>query len=127
MVRAVAAAVAVALVVAVPAVGKQPRRPALKLDALAPLRVAGRDFAPREAVLLRYVAAGGTSRVTASRATPQGLFRAVFPVRLGRCDSFTVRATGTAGSRAVLQVERRCDDAKGPPKRAPRTPRKPRG
>lgn len=127
MVRAAAAAVA--LIVALPATGAvSPRRAALQLEALAPLQVSGRDFGPRELVRLRYEPAAGGVRVRTVQATRQGRLRAAFPVRLGRCQSFTVRAAGSAGSRAVLQVERSCAEAKGPPERAPREkPKPPRG
>jgi hypothetical protein len=121
MFRAVlAAAATLALVADLPAAGAQARRPALALASLAPLTISGRDFGPREVVLLTYLPSAGSSRVVGARATKQGRFRAVFKLRLGRCDSFTVRASGTRGSRAVLKVERRCEKTKGPPKRAPR-------
>jgi hypothetical protein len=121
---AAAAAVLAALVVVLPASGGQaPRRPALQLVSLAPLAVTGRNFAPRETALVTYQAVDGSSRLVSARATRSGRFRAVFRLRVGRCDSFTVRAIGTAGSRAILQVERNCDGRRrGPPKRAPKEP-----
>ena len=118
MVRAVAAMLA--LVVVVPATAARPRAATLKLESTAPLRVAGKHFGSGESVLLTYAGPRGATRVVGVRATRRGAFAARFPVRLGRCDAFTVRAAGTRGSRAVLQVERRCENAKGPPKRAPR-------
>jgi hypothetical protein len=125
--QAVAAAVTLVLMTAVPAAG-QPRRASLTLDSIAPLRVSGRDFGTRESVLLTYIAADGTSRDVTVRAAKDGALRGGFKLRLGRCDSFTVRAAGAAGSRAVLQVERRCENTKGPPKQAPREkPKPPRG
>lgn len=128
MARAVAAAVTLALLAALPATGAQPRRAAaLKLDSISPLMVSGRFFGARESVLLAYAGADGVTRSVRVGATKQGRFRAFFRLRLGRCDSFTVRAVGTAGSRAVLQVERDCEHAKGPPKRAPRKPAPPGG
>lgn len=117
MVRAAAAALV--LVVALPATGAAPRRAALQLESTRPLIVSGRHFGAGESVLLTYVAADETRRVVAVRATPTGSFRATFALRPGRCDSFTVRAAGLRGSRAVLQVERGCEKGKGPPKRAP--------
>lgn len=127
MVRAVVAALA--LVVALPAAAQPdalaPKRAALKLESTAPLVISGRSFAAREPVVLIYFDADGSSRVVTVRATRKGTFRARFPIRLGRCDAFTVRATGARGSRAVLQVERRCEKAKGPPKQAPRETSKP--
>ena len=123
-----AAPVVAALLVALPASGAPaPSRTAsLKLASLAPLAVTGRNFGARESVVVTYLAAGGASRSADARATKLGRFRAVFRIRVGRCDSFTVRATGTAGSRAILQVERTCEEnAKGPPKQAPREKPKP--
>lgn len=123
MVRAVAAMLALAVVV--PATAAQPRAATLKLESAAPLRVSGKHFGSGESVLLTYRGPERAIRVVGLRATRKGAFRARFPVRLGRCDAFTVRAAGTLGSRAVLQVERRCENAKGPPKRAPRVKTKP--
>jgi hypothetical protein len=126
---AVAAATTLALVAALPAAGgPAPRRTAsLKLDALAPLAVTGHDFGGRETVLLTYLAPDGSSRLISVRAGRLGRFRGVFRLQVGRCDSFTIRAVGTAGSRAILQVERSCDERrKGPPK-APRDKSKRRG
>jgi hypothetical protein len=115
MVRAVAAAVA--LVVALPAQGAAPQRAALKLESASPLVVTGRHFGARESVRLTYVSADDVRRI-AVRSTRNGSFRVSFGIRVGRCDSFTVRAAGARGTRAVLQVERACEKAKGPPKRA---------
>lgn len=118
MVRAVAAMLALAVVV--PATAAQPRAATLKLESTAPLRVSGKHFGSGESVLLTYLGPQRAIRIVGVRATRKGAFRARFPVGLGRCDAFTVRAAGTLGSRAVLQVERRCENAWGPPKRAPR-------
>lgn len=126
MKRALPAAVAaLAVVVAHPALAALPRHASLELASLAPLQVAGRDFGPREAVRLRYEAADGTRLTRTVQSTRLGRLHAAFPVRLGRCESFTVRATGLAGSRAVLQVERSCGSTKGPPEQAPREKSKP--
>jgi hypothetical protein len=125
MVRAVAAALALTLLTATPATGAKPRRASLELDSIAPLMVSGRGFGAGEAVLLAYAGADGSARTVRVSSTKGGRFRAFFRLRLERCDSFTIRATGAKGSRAVLQVDRRCEDATGPPKRAPREPRKP--
>lgn len=125
MARAFAAAAApvlAALLVAMPAAGAQaPRRSAaLKLAALTPLAVTGRNFGARETVLLSYLAPDGSSRLISVRAGKLGRFRGVFRLRVGPCEPFTVRAVGTAGSRAILQVARTCgEDTKGPPERAP--------
>jgi hypothetical protein len=124
--RAAAAALALTLLLATPATGATPRRASLELDSTAPLLISGRWFGAYEQVQLTFTGSDGSSRAVQVNATRKGRFRAFFRVRLARCDSFTVRATGTKGSRAVLQVERRCENAKGPPKRAPREPTRPR-
>jgi hypothetical protein len=119
--RAVTAALTplLALLLAVlPASGAAPRTAVLKLQALAPLTVAGHSFGPRERVLLLFAGPNDARSVASIRATKLGRFRVEFRRRVARCDSFTVRAVGTAGSRAVLQVERRCGKTKGPPKQA---------
>lgn len=116
--RAAAAAVLV-LVLALPALAAPPRRAALKLDALVPLTVSGRNFGAREPVILTYLAAGLTRRVAGVRSTRKGVFRHAFGFGVGRCDAFTIRAVGVRGSRAVLQVDPRCRKRGGPPKRAP--------
>lgn len=121
MLRAVAAAVTLALLAASPATGAKPLRASLRLDSISPLMVSGRAFGANESVALVYVSADGTTRTVRVSSTRQGRFRAFFRLRLGRCDSFVVRATGTKGSRAVLQVERRCEKVRGP-KRPPRKP-----
>lgn len=121
---AAAAAVTLAMLAATPASGATPPRASLALGSIAPLTVFGRSFGPGESVLLTFAGADGAIRGVRVSSTRQGRFRASFRFRLDRCDSFTVRAAGRAGSRAVLQVERRCetDDAKAPPKRPPREP-----
>jgi hypothetical protein len=132
MARAFAAAAApvlAALLAALPAAGAQapPRTAGLKLASLAPLAVTGRNFGARETVLLIYHGPNGSSKLVSVRATKLGRFRGAFRLRVARCDSFTVRAVGTAGSRAILQVERSCEE-KGPPEQAPKDkPKRPGG
>ena len=105
--RAAVAALLV-LVLALPGMAASPRRAALKLESLAPLVVSGKQFGPREPVILTYVAADLSRRVTAVRSNRAGNFRRAFGFRVDRCDAFTVRALGLNGSRAVLQVDPRC-------------------
>jgi hypothetical protein len=98
-------------------------RASLKLTSTTPLVVVGTGFGAREPVLLTYTAADLTRRVLGVRATRIGGFRARFELRPERCAAFTVRAAGTRGSRAVLQVEPACEQKpKGLPKEAPRIP-----
>lgn len=133
MARAFAAAAApvlAALLVAMPAAGAQaPRRAAasLMLESPAPLTVTGRDFGARETVLLTYLATNGSSKLIGVRATRLGRFRGTFRLRVDRCDSFTVRAIGTAGSRAILQVERSCAEKGAPGRPRGDKPKKPGG
>ena len=115
--RAVVAAVLV-LVIALPAMAASPRRAALTLESLAPLVVTGKHFGDREPVILTYLAADLTRRVSAVRSTRRGSFRSTFGFRVERCDAFTVRAIGLHGSRAVLQVDPSCKKRGGPSKRA---------
>ena len=119
-----AVAVVLLLVLAVPAAGARPPRPAsLQLASLAPLTVGGRQFGAQELVLVTYLGDGRSRRVVGVRAKRDGSFTVSFDLRLERCAVFTVRAAGLRGSRAVLQVEPACDRTrKGPPKRAPAIP-----
>jgi hypothetical protein len=108
--RAAAAAVLV-LVLALPAGAAQPRRATLKLGGVAPLVVEGRSFGARERVVLTATALGA-QRMLAIIARRNGSFRARFDLRLDRCSPLTVRAVGTRGSRAILQVEPGCKPKK---------------
>ena len=102
-------------------------RASLTLASTAPLVVGGTGFGAREPVLLTYTGSDLTRRVLGVRSARNGTFRARFELRLDRCMAFTVRAVGTRGSRAVLQVEPACETKKpkGPPKQAPRAPKPP--
>jgi hypothetical protein len=108
------------LVLAVPAQGASQRRASLKLESLAPLVVRGTQFGFRESVAVTYLGSDQFPRTVSARSNRDGRFEASFDIRLDRCAAFTVRAAGTRGSRAVLQVEPACKQkGKGPPKRAP--------
>jgi hypothetical protein len=120
------AVVVLMLVLAVPAQGASQRRAALKLESLAPLVVRGTQFGFREPVVVTYLGSNKSTRTVGATSTRKGRFEASFDVRLDRCTAFTVRASGTRGSRAVLQVEPACDKKrKGPPERAYAIPPKP--
>ena len=103
----VAAAVVLALLLAVPAWGGKPRRASLELRSIDPVVVTGRGFASHEPVLLT-ASAGATGRVVPLVAKRNGTFVARFRLHLGPCASFTVRAVGTRGSRAILKVDPAC-------------------
>jgi hypothetical protein len=107
MVRAVAAAVTLALLAGSSATGAKGSA-MLRLESISPLIVSGSAFGANERVVLAYAGAHGPRRTVRTAATRQGRFRAFFRLRLERCDSFTVRANGEAGSRAILQVVRHC-------------------
>jgi hypothetical protein len=104
--RAAAAAVLV-LLLALPAAAATPRRATLKLAELAPLIVEGRAFGARERVVLTATAPS-SQRMLAVVAWRNGSFTARFGLRVGRCTPITVRAVGSRGSRAILQVEPGC-------------------
>lgn len=108
--RAAAAAVLV-LVLALPAAAAQPRRATLKLASLAPLVVAGAGFGRSERVVLT-ASAPNAQRTLALVSRRNGSFTARFRLRLGRCAPLTVRAVGSRGSRAILQVEPGCRQGK---------------
>jgi hypothetical protein len=76
-------------------------QPALKLDRLQPLTIAGRGFHAHERVqLVLRGGPGGHRRVTASS---RGRFTKAFSgVEMDRCSGFWVIATGSAGSRTRL-------------------------
>jgi hypothetical protein len=108
--RAAAAAVLV-LVLALPAGAAQPRRATLELTDLTPLVVAGRSFGAREPVMLTATVPSAQRKLGVV-ARRNGSFTGRFDLRLGRCDRFTVRAVGTRGNRAILQVEPGCKPRK---------------
>ncbi len=119
----IAAAVVLALVLAVPAWGGKPRRASLELRSIDPVVVTGRGFASGEPVLLT-ARAGSTGRVVPLIAKRDGTFTARFRLHLERCTPFTVRAVGTRGSRAILQVDPDCprptQEERGPVEAGPR-------
>jgi hypothetical protein len=79
-------------------------RARLSLKALDPPTVEGRGFAPRERVRLALQGLRGGTRVRHRRASADGTFRVAFArARAGRCDAFSVRARGQAGSRAMVR------------------------
>ena len=106
--RAAAAAILM-LVLALPATAAQPKRATLKLAGVAPLVVQGRGFGKGERVVLT-AAAPNLQRTLGVVARRNGAFTARFRVRLGRCTPLTVRAVGTLGTRAILQLEPGCKD-----------------
>jgi len=95
-----------AIAVAVPAtaaVGATSARPTLRLLDRTPVTVTGRGFEPQEIVRVRLAVESrmATRRVVTSTT---GAFRARFTFSVGRCQSFSLQAFGSAGSRARLFV-----------------------
>lgn len=102
------AVVLMALALALPGSAARPRPAALELESTTPLVVQGVRFGAREPVVLT-LAAERLRRTTALRASTKGTFATRFRrVRLDRCVSFTVRAVGARGSRAVLRFAPGC-------------------
>ncbi len=102
------------LVLALPALGAQPRRASLQLLSTEPVVVLGRGFTSREPVLLTATA-GTIRRIVPLIARRNGTFKARFKrLRLGPCAPVTILAVGTRGSRAILQFEPDCRRPRGP-------------
>ena len=111
--RAAAVGFLLVLVLALPALGAQPRRASLQLVSTEPVVVLGRGFTAREPVLLTATA-GSIRRIVPLIARRNGTFTARFKrLRLGRCAQVTILAVGTRGSRAILQVEPGCRSPRG--------------
>ena len=81
--------------------------PTLRIQAVAPLTVAGHGFVPGERVTLTVRVAGRRVATRAVTAGNRGTFRATFVSTLVAVDpcrgSIDVAAAGTAGSRALLR------------------------
>jgi hypothetical protein len=104
--RAAAISVLV-LLLALPASAAQSQRATLELATLKPLVVEGHGFGKREQVVLT-ASASNARRLLIVVARRNGSFTARFNLRLGRCAQLTVRAVGTRGSRAILQIQPGC-------------------
>jgi len=98
------ALVVLMLVGVIPSTATEPAtltRPTLALRSFGPVTIAGTRFRGREQVRVT-VNRLRTVRVTADRT---GRFTATFPgIRVPRCGTFFVRAVGSAGSRASLEL-----------------------
>ena len=79
-------------------------KPRLDVFVLYPLTVVGTNFKSREAVRVTVYSHGSTTR--RATATRRGRFTLAFPVRLARCASLLVRATGSQGSRVSYSLPR---------------------
>jgi hypothetical protein len=76
--------------------------PLLMASAQNPLTVAGTGFRSKERVRV-VVKGAGTFATKRARADARGAFRVVFR-RMNACDSLTMTAAGSQGSRASLNV-----------------------
>jgi len=96
------AATLLASLVAAPTVLGSNSRPALRLLDRQPFVVEGKHFKPGERITVVLVARQGeTSRATANGG---GSFTVNFgDVQIDRCEGYSVRATGSLGSRAWLK------------------------
>jgi hypothetical protein len=80
-------------------------KPGLMVFQLSPLTVRGYSFKARERVTVTLD--GGKQGVHRVQATVRGTFSTSFKsVRLLRCQTVTIRAVGSLGSRAFRQVPR---------------------
>jgi len=75
--------------------------PRLLPDGLSPLRIKGTGFVSRERVRLKLT--GQTETVVVVKADRRGRFGASFH-GVGSCDSVTVTATGSKGSRTSFNL-----------------------
>jgi hypothetical protein len=111
-----------ALMLALPIQGAPPRRASLQLASETPLVIVGRGFGAQERVLVTATSGGRRGSVTLV-ARGNGSFRARPRLELRECGRLTVRARGAAGSRAILEVERACED-EGEPQRRVKPPKR---
>jgi hypothetical protein len=89
------------------------REPALELVKTRPVTVYGTGFGSEERIRVVLRRPSGVSREKA-RASPGGEFSTTFAgAEIDRCDRFTIKARGRAGSRATLL--HRAPPACGPP------------
>jgi hypothetical protein len=77
-------------------------RPTLRLLDAQPVVLRGTAFRPNERVKITVLQPTMTSR--AIRAGAAGRFGARFAFSLGRCEDLEVRARGSRGSRATLEL-----------------------
>jgi hypothetical protein len=81
--------------------------PTLSLDNRAPFTVRGLGFAPHEQVKVVVSIKSTATRWTS--AGPRGGFLLRFPaLKLGYCQGYAIRATGSKGSRSILKVTPEC-------------------
>jgi hypothetical protein len=100
--------VAVVVAVFVPVAAEASRSTAhVTVTTLSPFTVHGTGFRSRERV--RVTVAARTTQWKRVTATRRGRFTTTFTrVTLGHCEMYTVRATGSRGSTAILRVIPEC-------------------
>lgn len=82
-------------------------RPSLRVVDQSPFTVMGRHFRPHEAVRVTLLAQRKKVRSRQARATRGGSFRVTLPeASRDRCEPISIRATGSRGSIAELNLAR---------------------
>jgi hypothetical protein len=79
-------------------------KPTLRAEGLYPIVIRGTNFRATEKVTVTF--SSGTTAKRLGRADRRGRFAVTFALRLPRCGTALVRATGSMGSRAQLQLPR---------------------
>ena len=92
--------------------GAQAQRPSLAVTDTRPFEVRGAGFEPGERVQV-LLAVNGGQRWQRAVATQRGLHRE-FPVSLGACSRFTIKAFGSKGSSARIVPRRAHIDCVSP-------------
>lgn len=99
-----AAALLVAAGIVAQGAGARPLTPQLRLIRVHPVTVHGTSFRRAERVKLALETTVGGTWKTSVTADASGSFDAAFMrAQVSRCTGFTVRAAGSAGSRAVAK------------------------
>ena len=83
------------------AAATQAQRPSLAVTDMRPFEVRGVGFEPRERVQV-VLAVNGSQRWQGTVATSRGVFTVRFPVSLGVCSRFVIKALGSKGSSARI-------------------------
>jgi hypothetical protein len=79
----------------------QAQRPSLAVTDMRPFEVRGVGFEPRERVQV-LLAVNGGQRWQGTVATARGVFTVRFPVSIGSCSRFMIKALGSRGSSARI-------------------------
>lgn len=105
----IAAVVGAAALVAPAAIATTPH---LMVADTSPFTVRGTHFKPHERMRVTVTTSSGVGAHTLLAGAAGGFLTRFTSITLGTCASYTVRATGSLGSRATLRVVPEC--ANGP-------------